>query len=175
MLKKLVVLAIALGVCFGVMMLTTGETTFAVENDRLIEGPPDAVWATLADVPGWPFWWPGVKESRLVPDWRQGATLELILEGTPETTPAVVEAYSQGSRIVWARPGILGSMTRTTLKVGLQPEGMLVVLETSLVGPQAFMAGFTGKEKFAEYQALVLEALQRRLQAGPAATTDGGA
>jgi hypothetical protein len=43
-------------------------------------------------------------------------------------------------------------------------DGTRISLKSFIKGPQAFLAGFTGKEEFARYHEAVLVALKARLQ-----------
>ncbi|PLX83601.1 MAG: hypothetical protein C0617_10700 [Desulfuromonas sp.] len=166
MLKKLAGLLACLGIAFGAMMLFTAERSFEVDNRQVVAHPAASVWAVLADVDRWPAWWPGVEEARLESGWRPGAALALVLKGTPERRPARIEAVVAGRRMSWVRDGVLGSLTRTSLD--LEPLGgeTRVTLKSTIHGPQAFMAGLTGKEEFAMYHRAVLTRLELRLDGG---------
>lgn len=164
MLKKVAILAGLLAMAIGVLIVTSGDRTFAVKNDLTIDRLAVEIWPVLTDVEKWPAWWPGVQEARLVPDWREGANLDLVLKGRPEKDPATVETVVEEKEMTWERPGILGSVTRTSVVLEAAPGGTRISLMSFIKGPQAFLAGFTGKEEFARYHEAVLVALKARLQ-----------
>ncbi len=171
MLKKLVVLLLALGIAFGVMMATTRSSTFDVSDSLNIGQTPETIWQALTAVEQWPGWWPGVQEARLEPGLQQGAALHLILKGTPERQPAHVAGVVAPHRFAWSRPGVLGSSTMTEVRIEPTGGGALVSISSRILGPQAFMARFTGKEEFSKYHRLVLERLMAFMEqpAPPAA------
>lgn len=164
MLKKVAVLAGLLIMGFGIMFVMTGNKTFEVENAQVIDWPAAQIWSVLTEVEKWPGWWPGVQEARLTPDWRKGATLDLVLRGMPEKKPARVETVLAEKEMVWERPGTLGSVTRTSLLLEPAPGGTRISLTSFIRGPQAFLAGFTGRDEFARYHEAVLAGLVIRLQ-----------
>lgn len=165
MLKKVVVLLAALGGAFAIMMLTTRGTSFAVGTSLAVDQAPAAVWTALTAVEQWPRWWPGMEEAKVSPGWQPGAALTVVLKGNAEKSPATVEVVTAGRELAWRRPGVLGSTTRTTVKLDPAADGTLVSLESSIVGPQAFLAKFTGREEFVRYNRMVLEGLKSRLGA----------
>jgi len=167
MLKKLAVLLVLLGVAFALMMLTTRHTSFAVVDSLAVARPPEVVWAVLTEIEQWPQWWPGVQEARIAPAWQAGATMEILLKGNPDRSPATLETVAPGRQLAWRRPGVLGSIVRTTLGLEPQAEGTRVVLESAIVGPQAFLARFTGEEEFSRYHRQVLLSLQQQSAGRP--------
>lgn len=160
MLKKVAVLAVFLGIAFGAMMLSTSEKTFEVENSLTIGRPAAEIWPVLTDVERWKTWWPGMQKAQLQLGWKEGAPLELILKGTPEKKAARVETVVVGRELAWVRSGILKSVTRTSLRLEPVAGGTRVSLKSFIQGPQAFLAGFTGKEEFAGYHEAVLAGLK---------------
>jgi uncharacterized protein YndB with AHSA1/START domain len=164
MLKKVAVLAGILVVAFGAVMVTADDRTFEVKNALIIDRPSAELWPVLTDVEKWPEWWPGVQEARLAQGWRRGARLDLVLKGTPEKEPARIERVVPEREIVWERPGILGSLTRTSVLLEPVPGGTRISLMSFIEGPQALLADFTGKEEFARYHEAVLASLKARLQ-----------
>jgi hypothetical protein len=170
MLKKVAVLAAILLIAFTVMLPATRSSRFAVETAVQISQPAAAVWGVLAAVPQWPAWWPGVAAARLSPGWQEGAALELVLQGNPERSPARITAFEPLQEMAWTRGGVLGSTTRT--RVRLQPDagGTLVRMESSIRGPQAFFARLTGRGEFEKYHQAVLAGLQRQLLPVPSAS-----
>ena len=164
MLKKVAILAGLLTMAIGVLLMTSGDRTFAVKNDLTIDRPAVEIWQVLTDVEKWSLWWPGVKEARLAPHRREGAVLELVLKGRPEKEPATVETVVEEREMIWERPGILGSVTRTSVMLEAEPGGTRISLMSFIKGPQAFLAAFTGREEFARYHEAVLVALKVRLQ-----------
>lgn len=164
MLKKVAVLTGLLVMAFGVMMMTAGDRTFEVQNAVTINRPAVEIWPVLTEVEKWPAWWPGVQEARLSPGWRRGASLHLALKGTPEKKPATVDMVVDEREITWERPGILGSVTRTSVFLEPAPDGTRIKLMSFIEGPQAFLAAFTGREEFARYHEAVLGSLKARLQ-----------
>lgn len=160
MLKKVAVLAVFLGMAFGIMMLSTSEKTFEVENSLAIGRPASEIWPVLTDVERWQTWWPGMQKARLQPGWKEGAPLELILKGTPEKKAARVETVTAEKELTWVRCGVLKSVTRTSLRLEPVAGGTRVSLKSFIQGPQAFLAGFTGKEEFARYHEAVLAGLK---------------
>ena len=175
MLKKALILASVILLCFGIMMAATRDARFAVEESRVLDEPRQAIWSVLVDVNAWPQWWPGVAAAELDPAWSRGAMLLLTLEGRAQKAPAIVDLCQQGSHLSWSSPGVLGSTIRTQLRLEKTSSGVLVSMENSLDGPQAFLARFTGKETFSQYQKQVLQALQECLMArGPGTETEKG-
>ena len=166
MLKKIAILAGLLAMAFGVMMVTSGDRAFEVRNDLIIDRPAAQIWTVMTDVGKWREWWPGVQEARLTDTWRRGATLDLVLKGTPEERPARVETVVAERELVWKRPGILGSVTRTSILLEPVPGGTRISLVSFIEGPQAVLAGFTGREAFDRYHEAVLAALEGRLKQG---------
>jgi uncharacterized protein YndB with AHSA1/START domain len=164
MLKKVAVLAGILVVAFGAMMVTGGDRTFEVKNALTIDRPAAELWPVLTDVEKWPAWWPGVQEAHLAQGWRQGAKLDLVLKGTPEKKLATIERVVAEREMVWERPGILGSLTRTSVQLEPAPGGTRISLMSFIEGPQALLAGFTGQEEFAKYHEAVLASLEARLK-----------
>ncbi|BCR04078.1 hypothetical protein DESUT3_11470 [Desulfuromonas versatilis] len=166
MLKKLAVLLVLLGVAFGVMMLTTRSSTFVVANSLGFAQSPEQIWPTLLAVEDWPRWWPGVEKAWLPQGWQRGASFELELRGTPTDQPASVSAMVEAKELAWRRPGVLGSYTLTTFKLVKMAEGTEVFLESSIHGPQAFLARITGRDEFGQYHDQVLGALRAFLERG---------
>jgi hypothetical protein len=167
MLKKMLILAAVLLVALAVMMLSTRAATFSVGNTLAIEHPVSPVWQALVAVEEWPAWWPGMESAALAPEWREGAVLNLRLKGTPEKSGARVASVLFEKELVWERDGILGSVTATTLRLDPISGGVLVTLESSIRGPQAFLARFTGDEEFGKYHHRVLAALDAHLKKAP--------
>jgi len=167
MLNKTMILAAVLLVALAVMMLCSRGTTFSVGNTLAIEHPVSPVWQALVAVEEWPAWWPGMESAALSPEWREGAVLNLTLKGTPEKSGARVVSVLFEREVVWERDGILGSLTATTLRLDPLSGGVLVTLESSIRGPQAFLARFTGEEEFGAYHHRVLAALDAHLKKAP--------
>ncbi len=173
MLKKITVLAVLLVLAFGVMMLTTRSSSFVVVNSLGIGHPSEKIWLVLTNVEDWPRWWPGVQEARLPQGWQKGALFHLILKGTPEKDQARIVAVEPNKELVWARSGVLGSSSRTSLRLVRMSGGTEVFLESSITGPQAFLARITGKDEFGRYHDKVLEALKAYMDNPPG--TEGAA
>jgi hypothetical protein len=173
MLKKMLVLATVLIVAFGVMMLTTRSTTFTVGNSLAIELPGSSIWPALVAVEEWPAWWPGMESAALAPGWEEGAVLSLRLKGRPESSAARVVSVLFEKELVWEREGVLGSVTATTLRLEPVAGAVLVTLESSICGPQAFLARFTGDDEFGKYHQRVLAALDGHLKEGPLSGAGG--
>nr|NIS39964.1 hypothetical protein [Desulfuromonadales bacterium] len=165
MLKKTLLLVVVIMLGFGAMIATTRDATFAVTESRSLTAGQPAIWEALTDVEAWDEWWPGIETAQLSPGWTEGATLALTLKGRPEKTPAIVDGFNRGRQVSWTRPGVLGSTTRTLLRIERSGEGVVVSMESRLHGPQAFLARFTGEESFRNYQELVLRSLQESLVA----------
>jgi uncharacterized protein YndB with AHSA1/START domain len=160
MLKKATILAVFLAAAFAVMMLANREKEFSVGNSCLVDQPAGDLWQVLTAVELWPRWWPGMQKSSLSPSLRKGATLELVLRGNPQTTPARIESVVPERELAWSRGGVLGSLSRTTLSLKPVPGGTQVAIESRIHGPQAFLAGFTGREEFSRYHERVLAGLE---------------
>lgn len=160
MLKKATILAVLLAAVFAVMMLATREKDFSVKNSRLVGRSAKDLWRVLTAVESWPNWWPGIEKSSLSPSLRQGATLELVLRGNPQTSPARIERVVPERELAWSRVGVLGSLSRTTLSLEPAPGGTRVDIESRIHGPQAFLADFTGRDEFSRYHDRVLAALE---------------
>lgn len=173
MLKKIAVLAVILLFAFGGLLLLTRDATFAVEESLSLPVEPGQIWQILTAVDAWSDWWPGIKEARLKSGWQRGAALELVLEGNPEREAAMVQSVRPAEQIVWVRPGVLGSTTKTTWRLSSCEDGTCVSLESAVRGPQAFMARFSHRD-FATYQKMVLQALQVRLQGRSGQRSAGG-
>lgn len=165
MLKKIALPAALLLVAFALPMLTTRSSRFVIENAAEFGLPADAVWEAFATVPDWPAWWPGVRAARLSPGCREGAVLELVLEGNPERSSARIVTFVPGKEIAWSRKGVLGSTTRTRWRLQPGEGGTVIRLESPIEGPQAVLARVTGREAFEKYHQTVLASLQRRLLA----------
>ena len=173
MLRKLVVLAVTLGVAFGVLLLAGRSATFVCSRSLTVAKPPAVVWSVLADVDRWPRWWPGVVTARLGSGWQVGGTLELELKGRPEREPARIETFVPGRHTTWSRQGVLGSIVRTSLRLAPAAGGTMVELESSIHGPQAVFARFTGRTAFDRYHQAVLAALQAHLRQFAGAAESG--
>lgn len=173
MLKKLVVLAVTLGVAFGVLLLAGRSATFVCSRSLTVAQPPAVVWNVLTDADQWPRWWPGVVDARLGSGWHVGGTLELGLKGRPEREPARIETFVPERETTWSRPGVLGSIARTTLRIAPAAGGTEVKLVSSIRGPQAVFARFTGRTAFDRYHQAVLAALQAHLQQFAGAAKSG--
>ncbi len=173
MLKKLAVLLVLLGMAFGAMMLTTRSSTFVVANSLGIAQQPEVIWPVLVAVDDWPEWWPGVQKAHLPQGWRLGAPFELQLTGTPTPEPARVEAMVETKELAWRRAGVLGSYSLTTLKLVKMADGTEVFLESSIHGPQAFLARITGRDEFGKYHDQVLGALKSHIESGIEKTPAG--
>ncbi len=162
MLKKAVILILVLITVFGVMLLTTRSSTFVVQNSQLVDQDLVRVWQVLADVEHWPEWWPGVEMARLGTIWAEGEQLSLVLKGNPVDGPAQIEHYRVGMELAFSREGVLGSRAGTSLRLEPQPGAVLVTVESVVLGPQAFLAGFTGREAFVAYHQRLLAGLSER-------------
>ena len=162
MLKKLAVLLTLVLIAFGVMMATTGQSFFSVEDSIIIETPLEQTWDFLAAVSAWPQWWPGVEAARVVPGLRAGARFELILRGVA-APPPTIESLVRHKQLSWIRDGVLGSSTRTGLRLSAHQHGTEVTLSSTIRGPQAFLARLTGRQNFESYHRQVLEAMRDRL------------
>jgi uncharacterized protein YndB with AHSA1/START domain len=163
MLKKLAVLLTLTLIAFGVMMATTGQSVFSVEDSIIIETPLEQTWDFLAAVSAWPQWWPGVEAARVVPRLQAGARFELTLQGDAEALPATIESIVRHKQLSWIRDGVLGSSTRTGLRLSAHQHGTEVTLSSTIRGPQAFLARLTGRQNFESYHRQVLEAMRDRL------------
>ncbi len=163
MLKKVVVLLTLTLIAFGVMMATTSQSVFSVEDSIIIEVPLEQAWDLLAAVSAWPQWWPGVEAARVVPRLQAGARFELILRGDADTPPATIESLVKHKQLSWLRDGVLGSSTRTALRLSAHQGGTEVTLNSVIRGPQAFLARLTGRENFETYHRQVLESMRDRL------------
>src|SRR5690606_33615787 len=139
------------------------DRTFEVRNTLIIDHPAAEIWPVMTDVGKWREWWPGVQEAKLTDTWRQGATLDLVLKGAPEERPARVEAVVAERELTWKRPGILGSITRTSILLEPVAGGTRIGLLSFIEGPQAVLAGFTGRDAFEKYHEAVFAALEARL------------
>jgi uncharacterized protein YndB with AHSA1/START domain len=163
MLKKLAVLLTLTLIAFGVMMATTGQSVFSVEDSIIIEAPLEQTWDLLAAISAWPQWWPGVESARVIPRLQAGARFELILRGDADAPPATIESLVRHKQLSWIRDGVLGSSTRTALQLTAHQRGAEVTLSSVIRGPQAFLARLTGRQNFESYHRQVLEAMRDRL------------
>lgn len=171
--KKLLILLLVFGLAFAAMMLTTGQSRFQVSDTLFIESPPDRVWEVVTEIEDWPLWWPGVEKARVTPDLQAGARFTMDLKGNPQKRPAIIEAVIPQRRLSWQREGILKSTAATTLSLQPEPGGSRMTLKTSIRGPQAFLARFTGEQQFAHYHQRVLDSLRSfLLQEGAAGHQD---
>jgi uncharacterized protein YndB with AHSA1/START domain len=163
-LRKTAVLALVLIAGFGLLMLAGRKATFVVETSGGVGRSVPLVWQTLTEVETWPKWWPGVRRAALPFGWRKGAALDLILAGNPDREPARVVAVVPGWELSWARPGALASQTRTTLRLESARGGSRVTVASFIVGPQAFLARFTGRDAFVRYHRSIILHLKNFLE-----------
>ncbi|WP_305046105.1 SRPBCC family protein [Geoalkalibacter sp.] len=163
MLRKLLILSSLLLVAFALMMATTGQVEFAVDHELRLAASPAQVWEVLADVDAWPHWWPGFVAARVTPALHAGARLDLALQGDPGKKPATIETVVAERKLSWVRGGVLGSTTRTSLRLDPVDEETLISMHSAIRGPQAFLARLTSQDKFTAYQQAVLEALRLRV------------
>ncbi len=164
MLKKIAVLLVVLGLCFALMLLTTGDSHFEVQSHASFPLPQEEVWQLLAEVDGWPDWWPGMEEARLVGALIAGSEIRLRLKGMPTNDSALLKLVSSPNELVWEGPGVLGSRAGTRFLLERDAAGSRLTIQNFVRGPQAFLARFTGEEAFVKYQQKLLEALGLALQ-----------
>jgi len=92
----------------------------AIETERVIAAPPEAVWAVLADIGSWPDWNPvvGGLEGTFGPD----RTLRLTLRlggGRQVTLPVTLVTWDPGRRLAW-KGGVVG-LTTAVHGFGVEP------------------------------------------------------
>jgi len=160
MMKKTAILVFIFGAAFGVLLLTTGNARFLVQDSLLIEREPRQIWQALTDVEHWPRWWPGVETARLESSWAEGKKLELTLRGNSTGGTVQIECYRPGAELMFTRRGVLGSRVGNRLLLEPQSGAVLVTVESLVVGPQAVLARITGKEAFAAYHLRLLAGLR---------------
>jgi len=165
MLRKLLILGSLVLVAFALMMATTAQVEFAVEQETRLAAAPARVWTELVAVEQWPQWWPGFRAARVTPALHAGARLDLSLQGDPGKKPAIIETVVAERKLSWVRDGVLGSTTRTSLRLTPVEGETLIVMQSSIRGPQAFLARLTSQDHFGAYQQAVLDALRQRLSA----------
>ncbi|MDO3379112.1 SRPBCC family protein [Geoalkalibacter halelectricus] len=163
MLRKVLLCVVALLLAFAVMMATTGQAEFFLEDDLVLASSPAEVWEVLSAVEDWPRWWPGFESAKVTPALQMGARLDLVLKGDPSKRPATVETVVNGRKISWVRDGILGSTTHTSLCLDEQGGETLFVIQSRIRGPQAFLARLTARNQFADYHQALLRSLQLQL------------
>lgn len=165
MLKKIAVLLTLLGMAFGLMLLTTGESRFEVQTSAPLHVPPTRVWQVLAAVGEWSEWWPGVEEAQLYGSLVAGSEVSLRLKGVPTEDPALLTKVDVLHELTWERPGVLGSRAGTRFLIEVINGGSRLTVENFVQGPQAFLARITGKDTFIKYQQEILKSLQEKLSA----------
>ncbi len=160
MFKKLLILLIVLGVFFAALMVTTGQSRFEISDNLWLATPSDQVWKAITAIEQWPHWWPGVESAGVTPDVQAGARLSMQLRGNPTKAPATIESVVPERQLSWQRESILGSTAATKIILQSTTGRTQVTLVTSIRGPQAVLARFTGEQEFARYHQRVLEALE---------------
>ena len=92
--------------------------TFQFAQDWQLPGPPDAVFALLADPDGYPQWWPQVRQLS------QGANPRLLIitiafspRALPSTSAAMVHQVAPGDHAVGhrGRPALLHELRRQAI------------------------------------------------------------
>jgi hypothetical protein len=173
-LKKVIFLLALLGIGLGVLVLTSGNATFSREDSVEVEHSASTVWGALIDAQRWPQWWPGMERVSLDAELREGAMIDLFLAGIPDGEPARVKTVSPLRELAWERSGILGSLTRTRLRLVSAKNGNTVVsLESHILGPQAVLAKYARRDDFAHYHEVVLRSLELHLERGAVALPEG--
>ncbi len=178
MLKKIVMVLTVILAAFGLLLATTGQSEFSVADSAVVAATPARAWPLLAGIAAWPQWWPGMVATQLTPALQPGARLDIVLQGDAERRPATVEAVVPERKLSWVRDGVLGSTTRTALLLAAVPTGTRVTLQSTIRGPQSFLARLTSRDQFSAYHRQVLEELIRQLNPGgedAAAVTAEGA
>ncbi len=176
MLKKLLVIAVLLGVAIGLLLLTARGQRFTCESAVLLPMSQESVWQALAVVENWPLWWPGVKQARLAPaSAGAGGQLLLSLTGMPDGDPATLLIWQPSEILRFQRRGVL--MSRTETEFALQPaaNGVMVRFSLEVRGPQALLARWLRQEDFSLYTEAVTLSLQRYLERPPAVVQEGEA
>ncbi len=159
MLKKVTVLVVVLGVAFGLMLLTTGESHFEISRSTTLPEPQAQVWQALVSVDSWPEWWPGMERSRLNGELVPGNKISLQLKGMPTADTAIVSEVDIYKRLAWEGAGVLGSLARTSFVLAGESTGSRLTITNSIRGPQAFLARITGEDAFLDYQQSLLQSL----------------
>lgn len=156
MLKKVAVLLMMVGIAFVGLKISATKVRFDVQNCMDLKGTPGEFWQVLTDAEGWKHWWPGVLEARIEPGWQQGAQLNVSLIGESQAQPATVTAVVPMMTLAWEKPGLMGSTLGTQLELGSSSAGSSLCFSTRVVGPQAVLAGVTGRDEFEQYHKKVL-------------------
>lgn len=170
MFKKIVILLTILGLAFGLLLLTTGESHFEVQSHARLPVAQGTLWQRLMEVERWPSWWPGMEEVRLSGDFKTGNRFSLRLKGMPARDEVLITRVSPPREFAWEGPGVLGSRTGTRLSLEQDGAGCRLTVVTFVHGPQAFLARMTGEAAFKEYQLALLARLERSLASKPPAT-----
>lgn len=164
MLKKLFLLFFLVGCGLVLLLLTCGDSRFEVTYSQRIAQPVEKVWLLLEDVDGWPQWWPGFEQVKLIGPRQVGSQLELKLEGVMEVAPAILSDFQPKERLAWQQEGFFGSVATTTLALIALDGSTEVTVSHFIEGPQAKLAQFTTREDFTQYQQLFLKTLELHLQ-----------
>jgi uncharacterized protein YndB with AHSA1/START domain len=164
MLKKFLIALLALAAALVLLLLTSRGSHYASRSSALIGSAPERVWALLVDVDQWQTWWPGVERSKLLGSLAVGSRIDLKLKGLPEAEPVTLEWLEPLQKLGWSGAGVLGSRVTTRLELQRSPTGTEVILSHAITGPQAILARFTSGDSFSQYQQLVLQVIERRLQ-----------
>ncbi len=164
MLKKMAVLSLIVGAAFAALMLTSRNADFAREDFLQMEHSAATVWNVLIDAQNWPLWWPGMERVILDGEMKEGARLDLYLSGIPGGEPARVTMVSPHEELIWERDGILGSLTRTRLRLTEAQDSTTVAIQSHIVGPQAVLARYARRDDFARYHEIVLRSLNLHLE-----------
>ena len=164
MLKKLFVLLFVVACGLVLLLLTCSDSQFEVAYTQRLAQPVEKVWLLLDDVDGWPQWWPGFEQVKLLGPRQAGSLLELKLEGVMEVAPAVLSDFRPNERLAWQQQGFFSSVATTTLSLLPQQGSTDVTVTHFIEGPQARLAQFSTREDFIQYQKLFLKALELHLQ-----------
>lgn len=173
MTKKILLLLLVLAVGLGLLLLTARRSHYESHRSLLIKQPSQRIWQLLADIDGWPSWWPGVERARLIGPLAVGSRIDLKLKGLPEGKPVRLEVLLPQRQLGWSGRGVLGSRVATRVELRPAAGGCVVLLGNSISGPQAVLARFGNSESFSQYQELVLKILASKMKQAAAAAPGG--
>lgn len=129
--------------------------------ERRLDAPPEAVWAVLADLHGWPTWWAGCRWAR--PEGVPGPGAPFAWHAFGVTLRGTVTQWEPGARLGYdlATVGVRGA---ARWRLAPQGGGCHVVLEETQRGPLPAVLRGVQRRNVARGHAGWLAALDARVR-----------